>query len=706
MQAFMSVMPAVLSALRMVVLLIDLKTGSAQLTQLSLLPHFEPTALAPSFLVWATRQIPPVLDFGVSGGDYQTAPPSTGPSDVFGGSTLRFPLQRTELEATVADGVLHARVRQVYRNDGDLCIHTRYIFPLPHRAAISAMEMRIGDRRVVGQIRQRDEAREEFERAREEGQSASLLDQERPNVFAMELANVLPGETTEVVVDYVERLAPVDGVYAFTFPTVVSPRYGEGWSSGNVETSNLTTQVHLRLPGGSLGVESNLTLVEELGLGTQSYTATAENADVVIKFWFTEQEVGARMFVGSWGSEQFFMFGVLPPQRRMLGPEQISKREFLFILDVSGSMTGYPIDLSKSLMTTLLRDNVRPGDSLNILLFAGAPAVLTEGVSLEVTPEVIDSTLAWLDQNMHGGGGTQLLPALERAFELPRLYADAARTIIVMTDGHVTVEQEAFDLVRRNLGLGNVFVFGIGTSVNRYIIDGLAHVGLGEPFVVTSESDGQRVAAELQRFIDTPVLTRLRLSFEGGSFQPFQLEPPSLPDVFASRPVQVSGKWSGELSGTVRLTGQLPGGEIWEFSEDLAALPLVEAPAAPLLWARARIGTLSDYAGVWAAASFEEEITALGLNFSLLTQHTAFVAVDSQPQAPETCRAPRREAPGQDDAEAADEGLDEAAQEMSMMVSAPGSSRMSGNSDASSSAVGRPWLVLVAVGSWLVSRGL
>jgi len=188
-----------------------------------------------------------------------------------------------------------------------------------------------------------------------------------------------------------------------------------------------------------------------------------------------------------------------------------------------------------------------------------------------------------------------LLPALTKAFELRRLYKDASRTIVVMTDGYVTVEQEAFDLVRRNLGNSNMFVFGIGSpNVNRYLIEGLARVGQGEPFVVESHLDADNVAANLRRYIDSPVLTRLKLSFEG-SFTPLEQEPPHLPDVFASRPIQVVGKWQGDLSGRVRLTGLLAGGVDWEYSVDLAELPVVEESAVPLLWARSRIALLDDY---------------------------------------------------------------------------------------------------------------
>jgi Ca-activated chloride channel family protein len=297
-------------------------------------------------------------------------------------------------------------------------------------------------------------------------------------------------------------------------------------------------------------------------------------------------------------------------------------------------MTGYPIDLSKQLMTKLLKENVRSGDSLNILLFAGGSQVLSADGNVEATPNNIDNALSWLDQNMHAGGGTQLLPALRTAFDLPGFTANVAKTIIIMTDGYVTVEKEAFDLVRNNLGVGNVFVFGVGSSVNRYLIEGLARVGYGEPFVVMNEAEGSAAVEQLQRYIDTPVLTQLKLAFTG-SFIAKDQEPPHLPDLFASRPIQVVGKWEGQLSGNFTVQGRLPDGSLWEYYGSLASMQVVDLPSVPLLWARSRIAVLGDYGTVGVQA--ENEITALGLNYSLMTQYTSFVSVDSNPEVPGMC---------------------------------------------------------------------
>jgi len=580
------------------------------------LPVFGPGASSPYFEVWAS--------------DAEATASNTNTSRM-----LNFPLQLTKVEATVSNGIVQAKVTQVYKNDGLDCLNSRYIFPLPTGAAISALVMRIGDRTVEGQIRTRAQARDEFETARDKGQSASLLDQERPNVFAMELANILPAETTEVTVEYTETLNPVDGIFAFTFPTVVGPRYGQGWAPGS-DTSNLLTQVNVTMLPACLGLDSNLSLAVSNGQESTQVGASNMNGDIVIKFWFTKGDVGAQFLLSQREQERYFSLAIQPPQRRLLQDSQIARREYLFILDVSGSMTGYPIDLSKKLMVKLLKENLREGDSLNILLFAGGQAVLNSEGNVPATKESVDDAISWLDENMRAGGGTQLLPALEKAFRLPRSAKSDSRTIVVMTDGYVTVEKEAFDIVRNNLGEGNVFVFGVGSSVNHYLVEGLARVGYGAPFIVTDETKGDEVVKKLQRYIDTPVLTRLRLTFDG-EFKAEELEPPYLPDVFASRPIQVVGKWTGQLSGQVRLTGYLPGGEAWEYSADVAHMNAREVPVVPLLWARSRIATLADYASL--GINNTEKITALGLKYSLMTKYTSFVAVDSNPSAPNTCAA-------------------------------------------------------------------
>jgi Ca-activated chloride channel family protein len=300
----------------------------------------------------------------------------------------------------------------------------------------------------------------------------------------------------------------------------------------------------------------------------------------------------------------------------------VPAREYVFIVDVSGSMAGFPLDTAKTLLRNLI-GNLSAKDSFNVLLFAGGNTVLGPQ-SLPATQGNLRSALHFI-RNQHGGGGTELLPALKRALALPR-DENRSRTIVLVTDGYVTVEREAFDLIREHLDEANVFTFGIGASVNRYLIEGLARAGRGEPFVVTRPADAAEEAERFRRYIESPVLTHIRLHFD--RFEAYEVEPASVPDVFAARPVIVFGKWRGEPRGSITIEAVSAAGQLVRSYDVSRIEPRPENAALRYLWARGRIATLSDYNLVQAGEGLVQEVTALGLQYSLLTQYTSFIAVD------------------------------------------------------------------------------
>ncbi|MBS1242244.1 MAG: von Willebrand factor type like domain, partial [Gemmatimonadetes bacterium] len=318
--------------------------------------------------------------------------------------------------------------------------------------------------------------------------------------------------------------------------------------------------------------------------------------------------------------ENFFLLMVQPPRR--VAPADIPPREYIFIMDVSGSMYGFPLDRSKQVLRQII-GGLRPQDAFNVVLFAGDSATLAPE-SVPGTPDNVRKALALID-SQRGGGGTELLPALETALALPRA-EKSARSVVILTDGYVDVEKEAFDLIRRNLGQANLFAFGIGTSVNRYLIEGMARAGAGEPFVVTSEEDAEATVARFTRYIGTPALTQIRLSFD--RFEAYDVEPLQVPDVLAERPVVVFGKWRGEPRGAIRLAG-FTGTERYD-----VAVPVDPAEADPenaalrYLWARHRLAVLADEQGVAPTEERVGRITGLGLRYNLLTEYTSFVAVE------------------------------------------------------------------------------
>ena len=223
------------------------------------------------------------------------------------------------------------------------------------------------------------------------------------------------------------------------------------------------------------------------------------------------------------GEQKYFVAMIEPPKR--VTAAQVPARDYVFVLDVSGSMNGFPLDVAKTLMRNLL-GSLRPDDTFNVLLFAGASSAYSNA-PVGATEVNIAQAIHFVDRQ-EGGGATELLPALERALALPG-GAEVSRSIVVVTDGYVDVEAETFALIRRNLGKANLFAFGIGSSVNRHLIEGMARAGQGEPFVVTDANQGPARAEELRRYIESPVLTKAQLSAEG--IELYDVEPAGIPDV-------------------------------------------------------------------------------------------------------------------------------------------------------------------------------
>lgn len=562
-------------------------------------------------------------------------------------STDRLPLKATEVDARIAGAIADVTVTQRYRNEGQRPIDARYVFPGSTQAAVHAMQVRIGDRLIVADIREKQRARIEYEAAKREGKTAALLEQERPNVFSMNVANILPGDEVAVELRYTELLPPSEGRYQFVFPTVVGPRYHRPKSEGG--TSSFPAVPYLRageasatkfdlrvafaspLPVSALRSSSHGIEIEGEGTNGARVALMAgspddeagdrnNNRDFILDWQLSGEHLtpGLTLYPGAPDEENFFLAMVEPP--RTIATAQIVPRDYVFVVDISGSMHGYPLDTAKVLLRHLI-GGLRPSDTFNVLLFAGSNRVLSES-SVPATQANIEQALRVIAQ-MGGSGSTEIVPALKRVAALPKA-SEVSRSVIVVTDGYVTVESEVFQLIRRNLDKTNVFAFGIGSSVNRHLIEGIARAGQGEPFIVTRPEQAAAQAERLRRMIDSPVLTQVTARFEG--LEVYDVEPQPLPDVLGGRPVLLFGKWRGEPRGQLVVEGQAADGA-WQALLSVAT-PDPEAAALRHLWARHRIRTLSDQEALQGGDAQREAITALGLRYSLLTQYTSFIAVD------------------------------------------------------------------------------
>jgi len=560
-------------------------------------------------------------------------------------SVDRLPLKATQVQARIVGPIADVRVTQRYRNEGQRTIEAKYVFPGSTQAAVHAMTVRIGDRVLAATIREKQRARLEYEAAKKEGKTAALLDQHRPNVFQMNVANILPGDEVEVELRYTELLLPTDGRYRFVYPTVVGPRYHVAKSDGGSSTfpatahlpeglaSNTAFDLSVRFasplpvndvlsPSHRVEVQSEGTPQTEVALANDG-AGPGNNRDFILEYRLAGAATagGLTLYPGRNGEDNYFLALVEPPQS--IPATLINPREYVFVVDISGSMHGFPLDTAKQLLRHLI-GGLRASDSFNVLLFSGSNRMLSEA-PVPATRANIERAIATID-NLRAGGSTEIVPALERIAALPK-NPEVARTVIVVTDGYVTVEDRVFRLVRKNLGHSNVFAFGIGSSVNRHLIEGIARAGQGEPFIVTKPEFAAAQAERLRRMIDAPVLTSVHARFEG--LDVYDTEPAALdalPDVLGGRPIALFGKWRGEPRGQLVLEGRAANGN-WQQVVPVAT-PDGDAQALRLLWARRRIQQLSDDEALVGGSAQREAITTLGLQHSLLTQYTSFIAVD------------------------------------------------------------------------------
>lgn len=554
------------------------------------------------------------------------------------------PLKDTRVDIAVSGVIADVMVVQTYRNEGSRPINASYVFPASTRAAVYGMRMRIGDQIIVAKIKERQAAKREFDEAKEQGKSASLLEQDRPNVFSMSLANIMPGDQVEIELRYTELLVPTDGIYEVVFPTVVGPRYSSEYESGAgkngwvkspylregkkpTSTLHISSRISAGVPIQDLTCASHKIAPQWISasvaqLSLDEADAFQGNRDFVLRYRLAGNQIASGLLLFQGEDENFFLYMAQPPQR--VESADIPAREYIFVVDVSGSMEGFPLNTSKQLLKDLI-GQLKPTDLFNVVLFAGDSSILSEK-SLEANQQNIARAIHLLEQQ-RGSGGTELLPAIKEAMSVPRS-ANISRSIVLVTDGYISGEQGVFDYIRENLNECNVFSFGIGSSVNRYLVEGVARAGMGEPFIVTQESEAAAIAAKFREYIQTPLLTDIEVRTNG--FETYDVFPGRLPDLLAQRPIILFGKWRGPVGGTFEIRGKTGRGEYFSSFDVASAQPDEGNRALRYLWARSRISELSDYGSGSVSYEREREILSLGLKYNLLTQYTSFIAVREQ----------------------------------------------------------------------------
>ncbi len=552
-----------------------------------------------------------------------------------------FPLLSTSADVHITGPIADVRIIQKYRNDGSDPLEAVYVFPASTRAAVYQMEMHIGSRVIVADIMEREKATRTYEAAKQEGKRASLLEEARPNVFQMQVANIMPGETVEVHLYYTEFIIPESQEYSFVYPTVVGPRYNDGTGvSPNAEFVSMPYTHHGQPPSYSFDLQVALqmpvpirrircathqirvtrTAPQTADVSLDSSASDGGNRDFILTYSLSGDQIASGVLTYAMGDEKYFLCQIEPP--KLDAQTLIVPREYIFIVDVSGSMNGFPLEVSKALMRHLL-DQLRPTDKFNILFFAGASQMLSPS-SIAATKANVTSAFDHME-NMQAGGGTELLPALKAAMAVPK-QTGYSRSFVIVTDGYVSVEEEALHMVRQSLDQANFFAFGIGSSVNRYLIEGLAHVGRGEPFIVTDQSEAKGVADKFESYIQHPVLTDIRVEAQGATL--YDLIPEKIPDLMAARPIYFFGKYNNCAHASITVTGRQ--GSIPFTSTVAMPASTLDHAALRYLWAREKIRYLDDFNAVNTSEDRIREVTQLGLDYHLMTKYTSFVAVDSE----------------------------------------------------------------------------
>jgi Ca-activated chloride channel family protein len=571
------------------------------------------------------------------------------------------PLRKTDVRADVSGFAARVSVVQQYENPFAFPIEAVYVFPLPENSAVDAMRMVIGERIIEAEIKTRDTARRIYEDAKTAGHTAALLEQERPNVFTQSVANIAPGTAIEVEIGYVQTLAYDAGSYEFVFPMVVGPRFMPGAPIGDGGTGGGTAPDTAQVPDASrisppivgrgmrTGADIAITLTLDAGLPVVDYaTPTHEvevteadgsltvtlakdgevpNRDFVFRYAVDGPELQAAVMAHKVGQAGSFAMMLQPP--RLDIEALVGRREMIFVVDSSGSMSGEPLAMAKeAVRASLLR--LRPVDTFNVITFAGNTArAFRQPVTADQTR--ITEALRFLDA-AQAGGGTIMSGGVDEALA-PTVEPGRHRYVFFVTDGYIGNETEIMGqastmvaAIERGGQRARVMTLGTGSSVNRFLIDGLAKAGKGTAIVVTTREEPTRAVDSFFATVDHPVLTDI--SFDWKGLDVTDLEPAELPDLFASRPLIVHGRYTQGGEASVTVHGKVDGREV---SFDVpVTLPAEQQRNGSLesLWARARVASLEQELWYGPDADTQQAITDLGLDFHIVTAWTSFVAVD------------------------------------------------------------------------------
>jgi len=570
------------------------------------------------------------------------------------GESQVFPLKQTTVNAKLSGNLSRVEVTQTFENPFNEPLEAVYVFPLPDEAAVDDMEIKLGDRVIKGDIKKREEAQQIYEQARREGRTAGLLEQERDNIFTQSLANIRPGEQIEVTIRYTDSLKFEGGDYEFVFPMVVGPRYIPGTplsSSGDTDqvpdASRITPPV--LKPGMRSGHDINVTVAIDAGVPLQSVQSTSHqiqvqetgrtvqvqlakedtipNKDLILRYKVAGRETQTTVLTQA--DERGGHFAVYLIPAVSYRSDEIVPKDVVFLMDTSGSQQGDPLVKSQELMRRFI-NGLNPNDTFTIIDFANTATQLSSQ-PLPNTAQNRAKAIAYIDQ-LQADGGTELMNGINAVLNFPPAPAGRLRSVVLLTDGYIGNDTEVIAAVQQRLPMGvRLYSFGVGSSVNRFLLDRLAEVGRGTMQVIRQDEASGPVAEKFFRQINNPVLTNIQVEWLGEGRKP-TIYPLAAPDLFANQPLVLFGRKDDHQSGRLRIRGTAAGGERYEQILNVDFAPRGEAgnPAIAQLWGRARIKELMTQMYGMETTSGVQSVTDTALAYRLLSQYTAFVAVSEE----------------------------------------------------------------------------
>ncbi len=569
-----------------------------------------------------------------------------------GAEQVPLPLQHTAVDAAVAGHISTVRVKQQFANPFDTKIEAVYVFPLPEKAAVTEFLMVIGERTIRGILREKAEAEAIYRAARDQGYQASLLVQHRPNIFEQKVANIEPGKAIDVDITYFHTLAYKDGWYSFVFPTVVGPRFSPPGHpdpvhalprGGHMATPSATAVEYLA-PTERSGHDLGISVRIDAGVRIEALTSTHEiivkrdgpasatvqladettlpNRDFVLDFRVAGEAVKSNLLTyrdpDTGGG--FFSLMLIPP----IDTADVSRRamEMVFVIDCSGSMEGRPLEQAKEAIATAL-GQLNPNDTFQIIRFSDDASQFGRQ-PVPATEENLAAARRYL-ANLNSQGGTWMIEGIKAALDFPH-NPSRFRFVSFLTDGYIDNEVEILAEVHRRLGAARIFSFGVGSSVNRYLLERMARVGNGAVAYLGLNDSAEDVMGAFFERVSHAALTDVEIDWGGMTVS--DTYPAQLPDLFVGRPLVVSGRFQGEPT-SVTVSGTVDGSRRAFLLE--AAEPGAAGPSIAKVWARANIADLSDRQATVGDPHGElgDTIRRIALQYQLVSHYTSFVAVDS-----------------------------------------------------------------------------